>query len=140
MFTRFGTTWSQQAHLTASNPGFNDQFGTSVALSSDGSVLATGAINEASAATGLNGNQLDDTAGFAGAVYLFTRNAQAWTQPAYVKATNTGANDFFGWSVALSGDGVSLAVGAPGEDSAATGIDGTQDDDSGEDGAVYVFR
>ncbi|MEX1363042.1 MAG: FG-GAP repeat protein, partial [Nannocystaceae bacterium] len=44
----------------------------------------------------------------------------------YVKASNTGASDLFGWSVALSGDGSTLAVGAYQEDSNATGIGGNQ--------------
>jgi len=57
----------------------------------------------------------------------------------YLKASNTGARDWFGYSVSLSGD--TLAVGAPGEDSAATGVNGNQSDDSAEDsGAVYVRR
>jgi hypothetical protein len=48
-----------------------------------------------------------------GAVYVFTRAGTAWTQQAYVKASNTGADDWFGLSVALSADGTRLAVGAP---------------------------
>lgn len=48
----------------------------------------------------------------------------------YVKASNTGTNDLFGRSVALSADGTTLAVGATDEDSNATGIDGNQADNS----------
>jgi hypothetical protein len=56
-----------------------------------------------------------------------------------VKASNTEAGDGFGWSVAL--DGNTLAVGAPGEASSATGINGTQTDNSAViSGAVYVYR
>ena len=52
--------------------------------------------------------------------------------------SNTDERDFFGISIALSGD--TLAVGAFGEDSAATGIDGDQSDNNAEgSGAVYVF-
>jgi acyl-CoA synthetase (AMP-forming)/AMP-acid ligase II len=43
-----------------------------------------------------------------------------------VKATNTGAGDRFGAALALSADGTTLAVGALGEDSTATGFDGDQ--------------
>ena len=56
-----------------------------------------------------------------------------------MKASNTEAKDWFGWSVALSGD--TLAVGAYSEDSAATGIDGDETDNSAvTSGAVYVFQ
>ncbi len=76
----------------------------------------------------------------AGAVYVFTRDAAGvWSQQAYVKASNTDSGDFFGVSVAISGD--TLAVGAGGEDSAATGIDGNQSDNNADfSGAVYVFQ
>jgi len=140
VYTRSGTTWTQQAYIKASNTGAGDQFGTSVALSSDGNTLAVGAIGEASAATIIGGNQADNTAVNAGAVYVFTRSVATWTQQAYVKASNTGAGDRFGFSVALSSDGNTLAVGATGEDSSATGIGGIQADNSAaEAGAVYVF-
>ena len=76
----------------------------------------------------------------AGAAYVFRRQAGTWTQTAYVKATNTGANDQFGVSVALSGDARSLAVGAVNESSAAIGIGGDQTDNSaGASGAVYLY-
>ena len=58
----------------------------------------------------------------------------------YVKASNSEANDFFGWSIALSADGTTLAVGAPAEDSKAVGANGDQNnDDSTNSGAVYIF-
>jgi hypothetical protein len=140
VFTRTGSVWSQQAYVKASNTGANDRFGSSVALSSDGGTLAVGACREASNATGINGNQADNSASYAGAVYVFTRSGSVWSQQAFVKASNTGANDQFGSSVALSSDGGTLAVGAPGEDSSATGINGSQSDNSATDsGAVYVF-
>jgi cysteine-rich repeat protein len=139
VFARDGATWSQQAQLAASNAGPADLFGCSLALSGDGSALAIGALGESSAATGIGGDQTNNSAGFAGAVYVFTRSAASWSQRFYVKAPNSGGGDLFGNSVGLSADGVIMAVGAPGEDSAATGIDGPQGDDSGEAGAVYVF-
>lgn len=140
VFTRSGSTWSQQAYVKASNIGADDNFGTSVALSGDGNTLAVGAYGEASNATGINGNPADNSASSAGAVYVFTRSGSTWTQQAYVKASNTGAGDLFGTSVALSGDGNTLAVGAYWEDSNATGINGNQADNSASDsGAVYVY-
>jgi hypothetical protein len=140
VFTRSGTTWSQQAYVKASNTGGGDFFGTSVALSGDGNSLAVGAPYEGSNATGINGNQVDNSASFAGAVYVFTRSGGTWSQQAYVKASNTGADDHFGISVTLSGDGNTLAVGADGEDSNATGINGDQSNNAASNaGAVYVF-
>jgi hypothetical protein len=71
-------------------------------------------------------------------VYLFTRTSDVWTQQAYVKASNTGL-DNFGTSVALAEQ--LLAVGATGESSCARGINGDQEDNSCEAaGAVYVYR
>jgi trimeric autotransporter adhesin len=135
IFVREGTSWSQQAHLKASNAEF-DRFGQSLAL--DGDTLAVGAPQEDSAATGIDGNQADNSAAGSGAVYLFERDGASWSQAAYVKASNTGAGDLFGWSVALDGD--TLAVGARDEQSAATGVGGDQSDDSVlQAGAVYVF-
>jgi hypothetical protein len=140
VYTRSGTTWTQQAYVKASNPEAGDQFGTSVALSGDGSTLAVGAELEDSASAGINGNQVDNTATDAGAVYVYTRSGTTWTQQAYVKASNTGANDNFGHSVALSGDGSTLAVGAWLEDSASAGINGNQADNTAANaGAVYVY-
>jgi hypothetical protein len=129
----------QQAYIKASNTGSGDQFGSSVALSGDGNTLVVGAPGEASAATGIGGNQALNTAASAGAVYVYTRSGTAWTQQAYIKASNTGAGDQFGTSVALSSDGNTLAVGAIGEASSATGIGGIQTDNTAASaGAVYV--
>jgi hypothetical protein len=137
VFRRTGTAWQQEAYLKASNIGAHDQFGRSVALSGDN--LAVGAWGEDSAAQGVGGTQADDGATDSGAVYLFRRTGAAWQQEAYFKASNTGAYDYFGWSVELSGD--TLAVGAWFEDSAAPAVGGDQDDNGAPDsGAVYVFR
>jgi hypothetical protein len=140
VFTRAGTTWTQQAYVKASNTDKLAEFGTSIALSADGSTLAVGAIQESSDATGVNGNQADTSDLSSGAVYVFTRAATTWSQQAYIKASNTDAGDYFGASISLSGDGNTLAVSAPDERSAATGINGNQADNSAPNaGAVYVF-
>jgi hypothetical protein len=142
VFTRdSGGAWAQQAFVKASNSDANDLFGLSAALSGVGNTLAVGAVDEDSAATGVNGDQADNSAPRAGAVYVFDRDSGgAWTQTAYVKASNSDANDLFGLSTALSGDGNTLAVGAVDEDSAATGVNGDQADNSQQNaGAVYVF-
>jgi hypothetical protein len=69
VFVRTGTTWTQEAYLKASHTGAFDSFGSSISLSGD--TLAVGASGEASAATGVNGNQADSSASAAGAVYVF---------------------------------------------------------------------
>jgi hypothetical protein len=136
VFTRTATNWSQQAYIKASNTDDGDRFGTSLSLSAD--TLAVGASGEDSSDGRINGNESNDEAENAGAVYVFTRSGTDWTQQAYIKASNADAGDGFGGAVVISGD--TLAVGASGEDSRATGVDGDETDDSAEDaGAVYVF-
>ncbi len=70
LFTRSGTSWSQQAYLKAGNTGFNDEFGQSVSLSGDGKTLSVGAHFEAGDANGINGAD-NDNADKSGAVYLY---------------------------------------------------------------------
>ncbi len=136
VFLRTGTMWSQQAYMKASNTDITDYFGASVAISGD--TLAIGAYAEASSATGVNGDQINNGALRSGAVYVYSRTGSVWNQEAYVKASNANAYDQFGYSVALSGD--TLAIGAPNEDSVATGIDGDQTDNgASSSGAAYVF-
>ncbi len=151
VFTRRNATspWTQQAYVKASNPQTGAEFGHVVTLSADGSTMAVSAYFEASAAKGINGNQNDDSIPQAGAVYVFTRRGTAWSQQAYVKASNTGEagtegnfgdGDQFGFSMSLSDDGNTLAVGANAEDSNAKGINGDQNDNSMQSaGAVYVY-
>ena len=140
VFSRNGSLWEQQAFIKASNADETDFFGFSISLSADGNTLAVGAFLEASSATGINGVQTNNSVFGAGAVFIFVRNGSLWEQQAYIKASNTEADDFFGGSVSLSADGNTLAVGADGEASSATGINGVQTDNSvSSAGAVYVF-
>src|SRR5687768_13877398 len=76
----------QAGYLKASNTNADDFFGLSVALSSD--TLVVGAPQEASSATGMNGNEADNSVHNSGAVYVFTRTAGVWSQQAYLKASN----------------------------------------------------
>ncbi|MCA8943679.1 MAG: FG-GAP repeat protein, partial [Planctomycetes bacterium] len=136
VFSRSGSTWSQQAYLKASNPDASDEFGTSVGVTGDSVVV--GAPFEESAATGVNGDQSDDSLSATGAAYVFTRSGPSWVQEAYLKPSNSGRGDNFGWSVAVSGN--TVAVGAKSEDSMATGVNGDDSDDSQQQsGAAYVF-
>jgi len=136
LFERTATTWAQAAYLKASNTGVSDSFGNSVALSSD--TLVVGAADEDSDATGVNGDGGNNNSLESGAVYVFRRTANSWTQEAYLKASNTGSGDSFSNCLALKGD--TLAVGAINEASNASGVDGNQADDSTKSGAVYLFR
>lgn len=143
VFVRDGAgSWTQQAYVKASNPDPGDSFGSEVALSGDGDTLAVSARSEGSAATGIDGDQSDNSAGHAGAVYVFHRDGSGnWSQQAYVKASNAEQSDDFGAELALDFGGDTLAVGAAAEGSAATGIDGNQSDNSAPaSGAAYVFH
>ena len=71
VFTRSDGIWTQQAYVKASNTDASDQFGASVALAADGNTLAVGANAEGSSATGINGDQSDNSASLSGAVYLY---------------------------------------------------------------------
>ena len=136
---------AQKAYIKASNTGSDDQFGVSVSLSTDGNTLAVGANSEDGQFNGIVSNSAtipadDGTSNTSGAVYVFNRSGSGWSQQAYVKASNSGASDRFGFSVSLSGDGNTLAVAALFEGSSAIGIGG---DDGNNDllnaGAVYMY-
>ncbi|MBK8432932.1 MAG: hypothetical protein IPL28_17275 [Chloroflexi bacterium] len=115
----------------------DDYFGSSVAVA-DGTVMV-GAHQEDSNATGLNGDQADNSANNSGAAYIFTRTGEIWSQQAYLKASNTDEGDYFGSAVTIAGDLV--AVGAYGEASNATGVNGDQGNNSAFiSGAVYLNR
>ena len=124
VFTRTGTTWTQQAYLKASNSAISDWFGWDVDISGDtivvgapledhlGKVIVPGAPNEAA---------VPDTLGNTdhGAAYVFTRTAGVWTQQAYLKPPNVTIIDYYGASVAVDGD--KIIVGAFGDDGGSTG-------------------
>lgn len=136
VFTRSGGTWRQQAYIKASNAEAGDRFGSAIALW--GNTLAVGAPGESSNAVGVNGSQGDNSARRSGAVYVFTRSGDTWSQQAYIKASNTDAGDGFA-NIALSGS--TLAVGAPGEAGSTKGINGSQGDNGApRSGAVYIRR
>ena len=142
-----GSMWSDPVFLKASNIGEGDNFGFSISLSDDGQSLAVGALGEDSATTGIN-SEANELSQESGAVYLFKKTHDTWIAPSYIKAPNTDDNDAFGTAVALSGNGESLAIGAPMENSGASGVNGNQVDDCGatpaancepKSGAVYVY-
>ncbi|HEV2707504.1 MAG TPA: hypothetical protein VGV59_16425, partial [Pyrinomonadaceae bacterium] len=117
VFTRSGTTWTQQTRLQASDPSAEDHFGISVALSADGNTALVGADS-------------DDNVGVdAGSAYVFTRSGAIWTEQSRLQAGDAAEDDNFGNAVALSSDGSTALVGA------------LFDDHSGRNfaGSAYVF-
>ena len=139
VFSVVGGSWAQHSYIKASNTGAGDQFGHSGSLSNDGRTLAVGANREDGSSIGINGAD-NDTASTAGATYVFRFNGIAWNQEAYIKPLNTGADDQFGQSVSLSGNGNMLAVGAFHEDGSSTGVNGLDNNSASDSGATYVFR
>ena len=118
---------AQQAYLKASNTDTGDTFGFSVAISGD--TVVVGAINEDSATTGVNSTP-NESAPSSGAAYVFVRSGGTWSQQAYLKASDTAAENRFGWKVGISGD--TVVVGAIQDDGPHNGL-------SYGNGAAYVF-
>ncbi|PYU29562.1 MAG: integrin [Acidobacteria bacterium] len=144
VFTRKNKTWAQQIRLTASNAEGGDSLGCSLAISDDGNTIVSGAFDEDSILPGIQppnagaNDAADDTS--SGAAYIFVRKDGKWSQQAYVKAFNTRENDQFGWALAVSRDGNTIAIGSHLEDSGAKGINGDMKDTTAEDsGAAYVY-
>jgi hypothetical protein len=76
----------------------------------------------------------------AGAAYLFARTSGGWQMQKYIKASNTGSNDFFGSSAACSADGTTIALGARSESSSALNVGGDQTNNNDPvSGAVYLY-
>lgn len=101
VFTRVAGVWSPQQQLLAVDGSADDGFGSSVALSDDGNIALVGA-NLADV-----GGNVDQ-----GAAYLFTRTSGVWTQKKKLVGGGGQAGDRFGGSVALSGNGNVVIVGA----------------------------
>jgi hypothetical protein len=113
-------------YFKASNPDADDRFGITVALSQDGSTLVTSAWEDSNA-TGVNGDQTDNSATDTGAVYVFRRIGVGWRQEAYLKSDGFGL--YFGQAISVSSDGSVVAVGSPGEQDRRTPLAGS----------VYLF-
>jgi hypothetical protein len=107
VFARNGSTWSQQAKLTAADGAANDNFGGSVALNGNGDTAVVGAY-------------FHDLPGLtdAGAAYVFVRSGTTWSEQAQLTAEVAAASDYFGNSVSISGDGNTALVGATYDDTA----------------------
>jgi hypothetical protein len=113
IFKLDGTSWSQQAKLTASDGSVNDCFGESVSISGDYAIV--GACGD------------DDNGNSAGSAYIFKRDGENWSQQTKLMALDGAAYDSFGISLSISGD--YAIVGARG------------DDDNGDSaGSAYIFK
>ena len=113
IFVRNGSTWTQQDILVHPNPADNDQFGYSVAISSNGNTAIVGARYD------------DDTADNSGSAYVFTRSNGGWGDGVILVASDAAVSDNFGISVSISGDGNTAIVGANGDNTSA--------------GSAYIF-
>lgn len=111
VFVRNGSSWQQQAKLTATNGQALDEFGNAVDI--DGDTALIGAYRSANS--------------FRGDAYVFIRNGGIWTQQQKLSALDGLSNDEFGYAVSLDGD--TVAIGAHRDD------DGPNQDI----GAVYIF-
>ncbi|PHP65408.1 hypothetical protein CSC94_18785 [Zhengella mangrovi] len=90
VFVRSGTSWAQQAKLTASDATAYDTFGWSVAISGDTVVVGA--------------NADDDGGSGSGSAYVFVRSGTSWSQQAKLRASDAATDDQFGWSVAIAGN------------------------------------
>jgi len=117
VFTRSGTTWTEQQKLTASDVVAGDQFGAAVALTADTAVI--GSRQDLGCGTCAVGR---------GAAYVFVRTGSTWSQQQKLIAGDGGNTDAFGSAVAIDRD--TVAVGAFHNDQSPTVPDR---------GAVYVF-
>ena len=112
VFTRSSAGWTEQQKLTASDATAGDEFGYSVSVSGD---------------TAIVGAAFDDDGGSnTGSAYVFTRSAGVWSQQAKLTAGDAAAEDYFGYSVSVSGD--TAIVGALHEDEGGTSA-----------GSAYIF-
>jgi hypothetical protein len=114
--------------------------GHALALTPDGTSLAIGEIGDASTGVGPGADPTQESRSWAGATHVYRLQGGRFVHAQYLKASNTGHGDLFGWSVGLTNDGGTIAVGAPGEGSDSTGIGGNQADNSVlHRGAVYLY-
>ena len=112
VYTRSGTTWSEQKKLTASDGAADDGFGN--AVSAHGDNLAVGAVKD------------DDRGNSSGSAYNFERSGTTWSELQKLTASDGASGDEFGIAVAMGNP--TLLVGAPGNAGAVT-----------NSGSAYIF-
>jgi hypothetical protein len=109
-------SWSQEAKILPTDIQANDNFGMDVSMSLNGEKVVVGAYRESTGAT------------WAGAAYTFNLDGSTWSQDDKLQAPDPEYADYFGYSVAMSGDGSKVLVGASNEDTGGT-----------DAGAAYIF-
>ena len=95
-----GSLWEQNAILQPNTIVSNDQFGSSIAFSSDGNTIVIGAYGDES-------------------VYVFSRsgfNSISWSQEFKIKEGVSTLGNQFGYSVDINGEGSTIVVGSPKSD------------------------
>ncbi|PJZ58943.1 putative Ig domain-containing protein [Leptospira barantonii] len=143
VFVRNASVWGFEAGIRPSNPTTVNYFGFS--LSVFGDTIAVGTYwedgNENKVLNGTTAST-DNSLPGSGAVYVYQRAGTIWTQQSYIKAPNVQSNDWFGYSVALSGD--TIVSGAPQEDGGLTvsadGLLQTWNELKPDSGAIYIFN
>lgn len=139
VYARQSGGWLLRSYIKSSNSDAEDRFGCAVALA--GQTLAISACGESSRASGIGGDQTDNSSLESGAVYVFARAGDSWSQQAYIKAAYNGDGDLFGSSLSLSADGSVLAAGVPSEAGLSLGNHVRPYDRSAiHSGAAYVYR
>ncbi|MHC4657691.1 MAG: FG-GAP repeat protein [Planctomycetota bacterium] len=113
VFTRSGSTWTEQQKLTASDAASGDNFGHTVAI--DGNTIVIGAYTDDY-----------DSNTDAGSAYVFDYNGLTWSQQQKLTPSDAAVGDEFATSVEI--DGNSIIVGSP-----------RDDDDGSNSGSAYVF-
>ena len=112
VFVRDGGVWTEQQKLLASDGAAFDRFGRSVAISGDTVVI------------GADGD--DDNGSRSGSAYVFVRSNGVWTEQDKFLASDGTVDDYFGRSIAISGE--TAVIGAWGDDTQGSRA-----------GAAYVF-
>ncbi|WP_116964856.1 tandem-95 repeat protein, partial [Fastidiosibacter lacustris] len=109
-----GTSWEQKGLDIDGEGGssMGDQSGWSVSLSADGNTVAIGAPFH-------DGSNIGDS----GTVRIYKWNGSAWVNKGSDIDGSEGSSDYSGWSVSLSADGNTVAIGAPNNDGGASVTD-----------------
>ena len=144
IYTRTGQTWSRKASLKGSDPVYEDIFGSSVSLSSNGRVLAVGAPRYSHSFGFYSRIPVDypyrpTDFRHAGSAYVFARQKEVWTQTEKIRVSTEDVRDAFGAVVSLSADGTTLAVGAPEENNTGLDTNTGRPAQCQNTGAAYVF-
>jgi hypothetical protein len=121
IYTRVGATWSLTQKIFSSDIAANDNFGSGVCVSGDGSTIVVGSPSD------------DDGASAQGSAYIFEKVGATWTQVQKIIQSDTLSSGFFGSRVRISDDGTTLVVGANRHDEPYTSA-------AGDTGAAYIFE